>query len=230
MRNTTQLCFHQRITQFYQATWTVLLKVQKKERRRCIACVMSYLSLLLCVPYISRVAPNAAHLKTTGFTLFIDKQNPNATSFTPSVCTVIREQAPMKINPPNRNRQTLNGLKWACVYFGLHCWQHFSSFSLPAHENTFPVIVSHTFLNVIALAFNSGNSLHLVATHTPWNGKRVWGIMADHMLDPHTVFNYRLLPVTHRPVCAAADPARARFTTFGISYPGEGNKLPPGDY
>lgn len=43
---------------------------------------MSYLSLLLCVPYISLVAPNAAHLKTTSFPLFIDKQNPNVTSFT----------------------------------------------------------------------------------------------------------------------------------------------------
>lgn len=55
---------------------------------------MSYLSLLLCVPYISLVAPNAAHLKTASFTLFIDKQNPNVTSFTPQFAQLYVNKLP----------------------------------------------------------------------------------------------------------------------------------------
>lgn len=135
-----------------------------------------------------------------------------------------KKQAPMKINPPNRNRQTLNGLKWACVYFGLYCWQHLPSSSLPAHENTFPVIVSHPFLNVIALAFNSGSFLNLQRSRCEM--ATVWEIMADHMLNPRTV---QPLDVTHRPVCAVSAPVRAKLTTLGSIYAGEGNKVPQGD-
>lgn len=56
---------------------------------------MSYLFLSLCVPYISLV-PNAAHLKTTSFTLFIGKQNQNVTSFTPLFAQLYVNKLPWK--------------------------------------------------------------------------------------------------------------------------------------
>lgn len=49
-------------------------------------CLVLSVPLGVCHMYKPWVALGAVHLKTTGFRLFIDYQNPNLTGFAPLVC------------------------------------------------------------------------------------------------------------------------------------------------